>query len=139
MTNHNFTKQKITEKILQELCKYDKQFLNKTADSVMMLWWYTGRQQGFRLTQIGQEMFSLAQIEYYDHEFRQDGKSYNQFILDLNKKIKCPYFIGVNKIREGKETTFYLRIYDSKISMLIKIYGTLQDYLESIKDKYVRR
>jgi hypothetical protein len=97
----------------------------------MFLWWHTGRQEGLRLTQVGMEAFKIAQIEYYDHEFIQDGKSYNEFILDLNKKIKCPYYIGVNTIKQ-KTKSFYIRLYDSKIAMLVKIYGTLQEYLESV-------
>jgi hypothetical protein len=53
-------------------------------------------------------------------------------MLEINKKIKCPYYLGVNKI-EGKKKKLYMRLYDSKIAMLIELYGNLIGYLDSIK------
>ena len=52
--------------------------------------------------------------------------------MELNKKIKCPFFLGVNKI-EGKKKQPYMRLYDSKIAMMIELYGNIVSYLDSVK------
>ena len=134
MTNLKSKKQLITEAILKELSDDELDI-----DKVLFDWWFTGRQEGLRLTDAGMKALQKAQIEYYDHEFKQDAKSiidshsYYSFISTLSKKIKCPYYLGVNKIENKK--TFYIRLYDSKIAMMVKLYGNLQEYLESIKEK----
>jgi hypothetical protein len=51
--------------------------------------------------------------------------------MELNKKIKCPYYIGVSQ--KEKTKSFYIRIFDSKIAMMLGLYGNLQDYLASVK------
>jgi hypothetical protein len=42
--------------------------------------------------------------------------------------------LGVNKI-EGKKKKPYIRLYDSKIAMMIELYGDIVGYLDSIKVK----
>jgi hypothetical protein len=133
MTNPKITKQRITELVLTELKKKQKSHNVSTAETVLVKWWTTGRQEGLRLTAEGMESFKLAEIEFYDYPFKQDGKSYHSFILNLSKKIKCPYYLGVNKI-EG-QNSFYIRLFDSKIAMLLNLYGNLNQYLDSVKDK----
>ena len=54
-------------------------------------------------------------------------------IEELNKKIKCPYYMGVNK--DGKKSFPYIRFYDSKIAMMVSLYGNVNEYLDSIKVK----
>jgi alanine racemase len=55
------------------------------------------------------------------------------YLLELNKKIKCPYYMGVNKLE--KRSFPYIRFYDSKIAMMISLYGNVNEYLDSIKVK----
>jgi hypothetical protein len=75
----------------------------------------------------------MAEIEYYECDFKlREGISEHAYMLEINKKIKCPYYLGVNKI-EGKKKKLYMRLYDSKIAMLIELYGNLIGYLDSIK------
>lgn len=126
-------KQKITEAVLAEIPKSHRIYHELLIDDVIFKWWFTGRQDGLRLTDAGMIAFQLADIEFYECSFVQDGQSYHNFILELNKKIKCPYYIGVNKIANSKE--FYIRLYDSKVAMMIGLYGSLKEYLESIKLK----
>lgn len=133
MSEYKSLKQKITESILTEIPKSHRLYHTLPIDDVIFKWWFTGRQDGLRLTDEGLSAFQLADIEFFDFDFRQEGKSYHNFILELNKKIKCPYYIGVNK--RNKEKTFYLRLYDSKIAMMLNIYGNLYEYLNSIKVK----
>lgn len=133
MTNLKSTKHRITEAVLAEIPKSHRIYHELPIEDVIFKWWQTGRQEGLRLTDEGVTAFELAQIEFYDYEFKQDGQSYHSFVLELNKKIKCPYYIGVNK--KSKEKSFYIRLYDSKIAMMLGLYGNLQEYLAATKEK----
>jgi len=133
MTKRKSIKQLVTEAVLAEIPKSHRIYHEMPIEEVIFRWWQTGRQEGLRLTNEGVTAFRLADIEFYDFEFVQDGQSYHNFILELNKKIKCPYYIGVNKTSSNK--SFYIRIYDSKIAMMLGLYGSLKEYLESVKLK----
>lgn len=130
MIKRKSIKQQITEAVLAEIPKSHRIYHELPIEDVIFKWWVTGRQDGLRLTDEGLTAFQLADIEFYDYEFRQDGQSYHSFILELNKKIKCPYYLGVNK--KDKSKSFYIRLYDSKIAMVLSLYGNLKEYLESI-------
>ena len=57
----------------------------------------------------------------------------NKILLEYcSKKIKCPYYFGVNK-NDMKEKEAYIRLYDSKIAMMVQLYGDIHSYLESVK------
>jgi hypothetical protein len=117
----------ITEAVLSQT---DHQI---TFDEAMQKWWMTMRQtSGLRLTEMGDLAFRFAQIEYYNYDFNiKLDNGWHAFILDLNKKIKCPYYIGVNKLKDSKQP--YIRLYDSKIAVMVSLYGNINDYLKSIK------
>lgn len=132
MSNRKSTKQTITEAVLAEIPKSHRIYHELPIEDVMFKWWQTGRQAGLRLTDEGVIAFQLAEITFYDHEFKQEGQSYHSFVLELTNKIKCPYYIGVNKVNKSKKE-FYLRIYDSKVAMMLGLYGNLQEYLNSVK------
>jgi len=104
-----------------------------TIDESMSKWWMTMRNEsGMRLTEMGDLAFRHAQIEFYNYDFDiKIDSGWHNFILDLNKKIKCPYYIGVNKTKEDKQP--FIRFYDSKIAMMVGLYGDLNSYLKSIK------
>lgn len=120
-------KYQITEIVLSEIPEHmrDK---DVTIDDLLFKWWQTGRQDGLRLSDAGNDAFKLADIEYFDFEFKQENQSWHSFLLEINKKIKCPFYLG-------KDKKPYIRLYDSKIAMLLTLYGSLNDYLESIKVK----
>lgn len=105
-----------------------------TLDDALSQWWSTMRQDnGLRLTDIGDMNFRLAEIEFSDHPILVKlDVSWQQFMLDLSRKIKCPYYLGVNK-RDNKKAEPYLRLYDSKIAMMLNLYGDIHSYLKSIK------
>ena len=121
----------ITEAVLAELPK--NQQVDSTADGLMMRIWMSGRQDGLRLTEYGDFIFRMAEIEYYQSVFKlREGTSEHAYVMEINKKIKCPFYLGVNKI-EGKKKQPYIRLYDSKIAMMIELYGDIVSYLDSIK------
>ncbi len=121
----------ITEAVLAELPH--NQSVDSTADNLMMRIWMSGRQDGLRLTEYGDFIFRMAEIEYYQSVFKlREGTSEHAYVMEINKKIKCPFYLGVNKI-EGKKKQPYIRLYDSKIAMMIELYGDIVSYLDSIK------
>ena len=105
-----------------------------TFENAMKKWWQNPRRDaGLRLSPMGNQAFQTAGIEYSDHEIKQIGKSYYGFVIDLSKKIKCPYYIDVSKSETGNIP--YIRLYDSRIAMMLALYGDLESYLNSIKVK----
>jgi hypothetical protein len=131
MTERKSHKLIITEAVLAELPEHLS--LDSESDKLMVRLWSSGRQDGLRLTEYGDFIFRMAEIEYYECDFKlREGISEHAYMLEINKKIKCPYYLGVNKI-EGKKKKLYMRLYDSKIAMLIELYGNLIGYLDSIK------
>jgi hypothetical protein len=133
MTDRKSLKQIITEAVLAELPANKR--IDSTADNLMIRIWISGRQDGLRLTEYGDFIFRMAEIEYYQCDFKlRDGMSDHAYLVEINKKIKCPYYLGVNKV-EGKKKQPYMRLYDSKIAMMIELYGDILTYLDSIKVK----
>jgi len=131
MSERKPLKQIITEAVLAELP--NSHSVDSSADSLMMRIWVSGRQDGLRLTEYGDFLFRMAEIEYYQCDFKlREGTSEHAYVMEINKKIKCPFFLGVNKI-EGKKKQPYMRLYDSKIAMMIELYGNIVSYLDSVK------
>ena len=131
MTSSKSHKLIITEAVLAELPS--SQSVDSTADGLMMRIWMSGRQDGLRLTEYGDFIFRMAEIEYYQSDFKlREGTSEHAYVMEINKKIKCPFYLGVNKI-EGKKKKPYIRLYDSKIAMMIELYGNIVSYLDSVK------
>ena len=131
MSERKPLKQIITEAVLAELP--NNHSVDSSADSLMMRIWVSGRQDGLRLTEYGDFLFRMAEIEYYQCDFKlREGTSEHAYVMEINKTIKCPFFLGVNKI-EGKKKQPYMRLYDSKIAMMIELYGNIVSYLDSVK------
>jgi hypothetical protein len=131
MNNKKSLKEIITEAVQGQLppIALDR---NNTTDSILTKWWISGRQEGLRLTEWGDMNFRLAEIEFYQADFKmRENTSHHAYLLELNKKIRCPYYLGVNKDSKSKNT--YIRFYDSKIAMMVELYGNINDYLDSIK------
>jgi len=129
------TKFEITKAILSEMPH--TLWHEIPIDEVMSRWWMTGRMSSaMRLNDEGAAAFNQANIEFYQFPLglSKDKKitKPEQFILELSKKIHCPYYIGVNK--EKKEPP-YIRIYDHKIATMMTLYGTLRDYLDSLDNR----
>lgn len=128
MTDKKSVKRIITEAVLNQLPEHENDI-----EHAISSWWMTGRQEGLRLTAQGDAYFKLAEIEYFDCPMDKipSGTWYN-FILEINKKIKCPFYLHVYNKVDGKKGDPYVRIYDSKIAMMLGLYGDIHSYLESI-------
>ena len=122
-------KESLTKKVLESL-----EGNNWTFEEAMKKWWFNPRRDGgLRLTQVGDLEFRYADFESFVHNFSltKSSRSYYQFILDLDKKIKCPYFVDVDTTTKKP----FMRLYDSRVYMMLCLYGDLESYLNSIKGK----
>ena len=132
MTKRKSLKEIITEAVLTQLPNSYLDVKNTPVDKLLVRWWRSGRKSVLQLSEYGDQMFRIAEIEFYQYELKlQPEIQYQAWVLELSKKIKCPYYIGVNK--EGKKSHSFIRLYDSKIAMMISLYGNVNDYLDSIK------
>jgi len=132
------SKEKITEAILKEI---PEGIIppNMPLGDVIFKMWLTGRGgQGLRLSEEGLRLFKLAKLEHYDFELGLDPKGMHKrrivapeaFIQEIIKKIKCPYYLGVHKLR-GKKGQPFIRVYEHKTAMMITLHGNLKEYLDS--------
>jgi len=133
------SKEEITQAVLKELprCKWH----SVPIGNVVFDWWLTGRGgQGLRLSDVGLKAFTDANISSWDFPLGLDATKKNNtrrkiiapeaFVSELIKKIKCPYYLGVQRIR-GEAGEPYIKVYDHKTAMMMTIYGTLRDYLDA--------
>lgn len=103
-------------------------------DTAMRTFWLDIRNEGgLRLTDVGDSFFKRADIESFEFPFRlqritdkEPIYSYQNLMLDLSLKVPCPYYIGRHKPNEP-----YIKIYDSKIAMMINLYGNIYEYLRN--------
>jgi hypothetical protein len=131
MPNHISHKEAITKAVLAELPGLNTEV---GLDEYIRTWWFTKSGAGLRLTASGDQAFRTAQIEYFDVPLSVKHVSWYAFLSDCNKKLKCPYYISSYKTEEQKNQA-YLRLYDSKIAMMLTLYGDILSYLESIKTR----
>ena len=133
------TKSEIVKLILSE-AKDDPDFpwKDKSVDQLVFDWFVTGRVGlGLRLTDVGMVAFDKAKIAYYDFNFTPPkgiagGSNWGKYTLILDKKVRCPYYIGIKLVDNDKKQP-YIRIYDHKIAMMMTLYGDFQSYLDSVK------
>lgn len=129
-----------TEVIVKELP--DSYFSGQTLEKIIFKMWVTGRTgRGLRLTEEGMQALHDAEITHYDYNLdiqkvigQPDKKKVNEFTLQLDKKIRCPFYLGMTQV--GKKKQPYVRIYDSKVAMMINLYGSIEEYLKNTGINY---
>ena len=126
--NRRPLKETITKAVLAQLPS------SEFTPQVIKDWWLTKSGNSLRLSQLGDMAFRHAEIEFFDLPIEITQNNWHKFILDCGKKIKCPYYIGVNT-DDGKKKAMYIRLYDSKIAVVMTLYGDIHSYLDSIKVK----
>jgi len=126
---NNLNKIKITDIIYNQL--KDKLEPDITVNKLYKRFWFTGRStKNMRLTDEGKNAFEMLDIEFFEFHLNTDTDRFNYHVINIGKKLKTPFWIGF-KNRFYKSA--YIRIYDSKIAMLINLYGSFAEYLDSIK------
>lgn len=136
--NYIKTKIEIVNVILAD-AKNDPDFPWKDKDPERLVfdWFVTGRAgSGLRLTDAGKMSFEHLNIAHYDFEFNppdtvRNHSNWSKYTLILDKKIKCPYYIGIKLLDKKKQP--YIRIYDHKIAMMLALYGDIDSYIEMVK------
>ena len=104
---------------------------NIPIETIISDWWFTKSGDSLRLTPQGDIKFKEAEIEYFDLPVKVKKTNWYKFLTECNRKIKCPYYFSVNKDAESKEP--FIRLYDSKIAMMLALYGDIESYLESVR------
>ena len=129
--NKSSLKEIITDAVIKQL---PTEWTDWSQEEAMKKWWVTFRREGgLRLSDIGDMAFRIAEIEFYNYDLLvEKDMPWQTFILDLNKKIKCPYYLGTTK-QENKKAQPYIRLYDSKVAIMVSLYGNINLYLKSIK------
>lgn len=127
-------KEKITKIVFENLPSINP-WQDKSIEYCMFQWWATGRSsQSLRLTEEGKSAFELSEIAYYEYPLIQneddlENIKFTGFTIQLGKKIKCPFYIGYkNRLKKS----VYIRLYDSKIAMMISLYGSFKEYFDTL-------
>lgn len=122
-------KQQYTEILFKHL----KDTLDPSLDvsKLYKRYWVTGRStKNLRLTEEGKKAFDLLDLEFFEFDLNTKTERFNYDVVNVGKKLKTPFWIG---FRNRFYKSAYIRIYDSKIAMLITLYGSLSEYINSIK------
>lgn len=121
---------------LVKLLDIDQTLPKNSTNDLLFKWWATGRTgDSLRLTDEGFEAFTKAEIEFYDFTLfdkktNLKKEEFKKFTLSLGKKIRCPWYIN---FKNQKPKSAYIRVYDSKVAMMIQLYGNFQDFLDLSK------
>jgi hypothetical protein len=117
----------------EQFTKLLHQHLNDNTDinKLYKLYWFTGRStKNLRLTEEGKKAFDMLDLEFFEFHLNTTTERYSYHIINIGKKLKTPFYIG---FRNRYYKSAYIRVYDSKIAMLINLYGSFDEYLNSIK------
>lgn len=135
--NKRYKKYQLTAAIY-DLLPSDKK-LHLSIEKLVFKWFVTGRMgDGLRLTPEGMQAFDSTDIEYFEYPFFKEGKNVrnyenfniHEFTLKVGKLVKCPFYLGAT------DKVAYIKVYDSKIAMMISLYGgNLLDYIEAMEKK----
>lgn len=134
-------KKTITE-IVRDQLPTDHEDKIKPLEELLFKWWVTGRTgSGLRLTDQGYMAFVNADIQEYNYIVNPEAfveklntKASWDLTLKLGKTIKCPWFISMTEIGTTAKSRFLsVKIFDSKIAMMINLYGSFEDYLNLTK------
>lgn len=127
MTNFVTNKMDITKKVLSTVChEYSNEELKKLYDN---MWKNKRKTGGLQLTTVGAKQFLIAGLEYYDFLVTPPYLTSNQLLI-LDRNILCPYYI----LAQDKKLT--VRIWDSRISVIINLHGSIREYINTLGDKH---
>lgn len=103
----------------------------ESHEIAMKTWWTNIRLSGgLGLTEHGDAMFRLAEIEFHDFEIKRNPEVGILFTsIMLNREIECPHFSYFLRYKR------YIRLYDSRIAMLIALTGDIYLYLSRVENR----
>lgn len=125
----NKDKVKYTETLYQHL--KEKLEPDTNVNELYKRYWFTGRStENLRLTDEGKNAFDVLDLEFYEFHLDATTERFSYLSVEIGKKIKTPFWIG---FRNRYYKSAYIRIYDSKIAMMITLYGSFKEYLDSVR------
>jgi len=124
-------KHKLTATIFENIPDEMNPWHDRTLDSLVSDWWMTKRSPScYRLSDTGNRAFQLAEIQGYEFPLKLTEKDQYTSLFKrglLSKKINCPYFIG---LKNQRVSSAYIIVYDSRVAMMITLYGNILEYLK---------
>lgn len=98
-----------------------------SLEQAMNTWWCNLRQHGgMRLTDAGHQALSV-ELALDNYRIDIDQKKFNRrMLLDLDRKLQCPYYLSTDK----KKTTINMTLYGSREAVLANLYGDISRFLE---------
>ena len=116
------TKTDYTKKILD----YLPDNLRMPDDEALRTFWQDPRpDSGYRLTHAGYQALKLLDLEHYSFDIPSATPANPNTLLVLNKKLTCPYFIGL-----GKNPCIVF--FGAKEATLYSLYGEVNRFVNSI-------
>jgi hypothetical protein len=114
-----FSKQKITQKIIQGLPEDDR----PTLDEALQSWWMNFRDGGgLRLTPAGFMAFGTCDLETYSFAVPANIVAIARHLLILDKKLDCPYYIKIGKNPQ-------IVLFGSRQAVMLAMYNDLEKWL----------
>ena len=100
-------------------------------DYAMKTWWKNIRSTGgLGLTHYGDSVFRKAELEYHDFDLGFSSHMGNLgTALQLDKYMLCPYYYHFANKKK------FVRIYDSRLAMMIILKGDIFEYMKNIKNR----
>jgi hypothetical protein len=115
------SKKEITLKLLDLLPAEQIQMSNAGQ-----AWWMNQREDGgLRLTMQGYQAFTAGDFENYEFDVPAELPLRGRYLLMLDKKLTCPYFIFLGKRPR-------LVLFGSQESMMLMLYGDADRFLHSL-------
>jgi hypothetical protein len=121
-------REKITRAVLKII---NPEYTESDFETALYRWWKNPRSTGgLRLTEDGHKYFSLAEIECHEFDAGEAFyEGYMKFELMLDRRMICPYYLIYQNKRK------YIRVYDSRVTMMIMLYDDFNDYLDKLDDR----
>jgi len=118
--------------IVQHLmCQVPEQY-QQPLDLAMKTWWVNIRRNGgMRLTEQGYEILHhVLKLESWELDLndREEKVFTKRLIVDLDRKLKWPYYIEVSIKKQRRRIVFF----GSREAMMATMYGDLKQWLASI-------
>lgn len=120
-----YNREQITGAVLKTI---NSEYTDQDFDQAMMVWWQNFRRTGgYGLTFTGNKAFEFAEIAGVEFVVGDSGyQSQLLSSLELDRKMIVPYHLFVASKKQ------IIKVYDDRIILLIGLYGSIREYLDSI-------
>lgn len=99
-------------------------------DHCEITWWYDVRHdaQGLRVSDAARDCLLEYGIEHYDFSIHGDLVRKPRVLLDLDRKISCPYYLGTKK-------PWQLMLLGSQDAVMLSLYNDIERFLQNTVPK----